>query len=281
MIASHGLRSLDWTIIGSSVDEFLTFILIIIVGTRNLASLIINFLLNLVSSFHHIVSLTERNLSRMTWVSRLRSRCILIRKLLLVLLSIMRITIGIVELICHLFKHIRVSLQLALSLISLLKMIESLVDFIFLSLLALCWMHHLQLTFRMINCSSFYLVLFVSWLIFQSAATSIEIRRLCRWVDGLLIDGDLIRTKSFFVAYSSNIGLISDFIFIIKMWVTFHILKVLLFIISISSLNASLKSHGTTRPLFQIDSNIAASTLWRVPNRCLLMIENLIIMNTT
>jgi hypothetical protein len=250
MIASHGLRSLDWTIIGSSVDEFLTFILIIIVGTRNLASLIINFLLNLVSSFHHIVSLTERNLSRMTWVSRLRSRCILIRKLLLVLLSIMRITIGIVELICHLFKHIRVSLQLALSLISLLKMIESLVDFIFLSLLALCWMHHLQLTFRMINCSSFYLVLFVSWLIFQSAATSIEIRRLCRWVDGLLIDGDLIRTKSFFVAYSSNIGLISDFIFIIKMWVTFHILKVLLFIISISSLNASLKSHGTTRPLF-------------------------------
>ena len=187
----------------------------------------------------------------------------------------------IVKLVCHLLQHIWVCLQLTLSFISLLKVSTCLVNVInfIRRLTSVSRVHNLQLWFGVIYCPVFGLrLLFVSWLVLERTTTATEGLR-CSLIDGFLIYCHWIRRVTFFVTNCSHIWLISgNFTFIVKMWVTLHILHLLL-LLATSVRNTALHSHSTTRPLFNIDSNITTSRLRNILNRCLLSIKNLFVMN--
>ena len=187
----------------------------------------------------------------------------------------------VIKLVCHLFQHIWVCLQLTLSFISLLKMSTWLVYVInfIRRLTRVPRVHNLQLGFGVIYCPVFGLrLLFVSWLVFEGATTTTEGLR-GSLVDGFLIYCHWIWRVTFFVTNSSHIRLIcGNFTLIVEMWVTLHILHLLLLLAS-CVWNTTLHSHSTTGPLFNIDSNITTSRLRNILNRCLFSIKNLFVMN--
>ena len=89
--------------------------------------------------------------------------------------------------------------------------------------LALSIIHNLQLALGVVDCWGLSLTILIDRLIFKSS-TSATKSNILTCVDCLLVDSNGARIVSFFITYSPDIGLISNFTFIIEMRVTFHVL---------------------------------------------------------
>ena len=89
--------------------------------------------------------------------------------------------------------------------------------------LALSIIHNLQLALGVVYRRGLTVAILIDRLVFKSSASATKGYILAR-VDCLLVDSHWAWVISFFITYSPNIGLISNFTFIIEMRVALHIL---------------------------------------------------------